>query len=68
MPTGLRRYQESGAPHIPFSCVRHRPILSTAEARGVFPGLLDRTRELSGMNIYAYVAMTRWPFRRSPQF
>jgi putative transposase len=58
MPTGLRRYQESGElHHITFSCVRHRPILGTEEARDIFLGLLQRTREIYGMNVYGYVAM-----------
>ena len=58
MPTGLRRYQQSGdLHHITFSCVRHRPILGTPEARDVFLALLERTRELYEMNVFGYVVM-----------
>jgi putative transposase len=58
MPTGLRRYQQGGGlHHITFSCVRHRPILGTAEARDVFLALLERTRELYEMRVYGYVVM-----------
>jgi putative transposase len=58
MPTGLRRYQQSGdLHHITFSCVRHRPILGTTEARDVFLVLLERTREMYGMGVYGYVVM-----------
>ena len=58
MPTGLRRFQESGdLHHITFSCVRHRPILGTPEARDIFVALLERTRELYAMNVFGYVVM-----------
>jgi putative transposase len=58
MPTGLRRYQQSGGlHHITFSCVRHRPILGTPEARDIFLALLERTRELYEMSVFGYVVM-----------
>ena len=58
MPTGLKRYQESGQlHHITFSCARHRPILGTPEARDIFLVLLERTREIYNMNVYGYVVM-----------
>jgi putative transposase len=58
MPTGLRRYQQTGdLHHITFSCVRHRPLLGTPEARDVFLALLERTRENYAMNVYGYVVM-----------
>jgi putative transposase len=58
MPTGLRRYQQSGDLHfITFSCVRKRPILGTAEAKDVFLELLERTRAMYGMRVYGYVVM-----------
>jgi putative transposase len=58
MPTGLRRYQEAGdLHHITFSCVRHRPILGTPEARDIFLEMLQRTRELYGMAVHGYVVM-----------
>jgi len=58
MPTGLKRYQQSGdLHHVTFSCIRHQPILGTVEARDVFVGLLERTREIYGMNVFGYVVM-----------
>jgi putative transposase len=58
MPTGLRRYQQAGdMHHITVSCVRHRPILGTPEARDTFVELLERTRELYAMHIFGYVVM-----------
>jgi putative transposase len=58
MPTGLKRYHEAGGLHfITFSCVRHRPILGTAEARDLFLELLEGTRELYGMDVFGYVVM-----------
>ena len=58
MPTGLRRYQQAGdMHHITFSCVRHRPILGTPEARDIFLKLLERTREIYEMNVFGYVVM-----------
>jgi putative transposase len=58
MPTGLRRYQETGHLHyLTFSCVRRRPILGSAEARDIFVGLLEQTRELYGMGVHGYVVM-----------
>ena len=58
MPTGLKRYQQTGDLHlITFSCVRHRPILGTPEARGIFLEILERTREIYAMGIHGYVVM-----------
>ena len=58
MPTGLKRFQQTGDLHfITFSCVRHRPILGTVEARDTFTGLLERTRQLYGFGIHGYVVM-----------
>ncbi len=58
MPTGLKRYQESGQlHHITFSCARHRPILGTPEARDTLLTILERTREIDNMNVYGYVVM-----------
>ena len=58
MPTGLRRYQKTGDLHfLTFSCFRHRPILGTEDARDIFVGLLERTRELYGIDLHGYVVM-----------
>jgi putative transposase len=58
MPIGLARYQETGQLHfLTFSCVRRRPILGSGEARDIFTNLLERSRELYGMDVHGYVVM-----------
>ena len=58
MPTGLRRYQQTGDLHfITFSCVRHRPILGTPEARDTSLRILEQTRLNYDFLIFAYVVM-----------
>jgi putative transposase len=58
MPTGLKRYQETGELHfVTFSCVRHRPILGSAEARDHLLRLLEGTRVRYGMGVHGYVVM-----------
>ncbi len=58
MSDGLKRFHNTGHLHfLTFSCVRHRPILGSAEARDTFLTILDRTRVLYSMAIYGYVAM-----------
>ena len=58
MSLGLRRYQNTGDLHfITFSCVRHRPILGTPEARDAFLEILEQTRARYDFHILAYVVM-----------
>ena len=58
MPTGLKRYQNTGTLHfLTFSCARRRPILGTPEARNVLIDLLEQTRKLYDMAVHGYVAM-----------
>jgi putative transposase len=58
MPTGLRRYQQTGdLHHITVSCFRHHRILGTPESRDTFLAILERTRELYAMHIFGYVVM-----------
>jgi putative transposase len=58
MPDGLVRVQQTGLPHfVTFSCVRHRPLLGTAEARDIFCELLEHTRLGYEMEVLAYVVM-----------
>jgi putative transposase len=58
MPTGLKRYQQTGdLHHITVSCFRHRRILETAEARDMFVELLERTRALYDLHVFGYVIM-----------
>jgi putative transposase len=58
MPTGLRRYQQTGDLHaINFNCFRKRSILDTAEARGTFLKILEETRQKYAFEIIGYVVM-----------
>ena len=58
MPAGLKRYQKTGDLHfLTFSCVRHRPLLGTAQARDTFVDLLEQTRKYYAMGIHGYVVM-----------
>ncbi len=58
MPTGLRRYQQTGNLHfINFNCFRKRPIFDTPEPRDTFCKILDETQEKYHFNLYGYVVM-----------
>ena len=58
MSSGLTRYQTNGDLHfITFSCVRHRPILGTPEARDTFLQILEQSRAKYDFLVFAYVAM-----------
>ena len=58
MPTGLRRYQQSGDLHaINFNCFRKRFILDTAEARDTFLKILEETRQKYQFEVIGYVVM-----------
>ena len=58
MPTGLRRYQQSGDLHaINFNCFRKRSILDTAEARDTFLKILEETRQKYHFEVVGYVVM-----------
>ena len=58
MSSGLVRYQNTGDLHfITFSCVRHRPILGSSEARDMFLTILEKTRARHRSEIYVYVVM-----------
>jgi putative transposase len=58
MPTGLKRYQQTGELHfVTFSCVRHRQILGSAEARDLLLQVLEGTRVRYGMGVHGYVVM-----------
>ncbi len=58
MPTGLRRYQQSGHRHaINFNCFRKRGILDTAEARDTFLKIFEETREKYRFEVVGYVVM-----------
>lgn len=58
MSSGLKRYHNTGDLHfITFSCVRHRPILGTPQARDTFLEFLEQTRSKYAFHILAYVVM-----------
>jgi len=58
MPTGLRRYQQSGDLHaINFNCFRKRSILDTAESRDTFLKILEETRQKYLFEVVGYVVM-----------
>ncbi len=58
MPTGLKRYQQTGDLHfITFSCYRRLPLLGTPAARNTFEEVLEITRRKHQFWINAYVVM-----------
>jgi len=58
MPTGLRRYQESGGLHfVTFSCYRRQARLSRADARSLFEQSLEQVRQAYGLAVVGYVVM-----------
>jgi len=58
MPTGLRRYHNTGNLHfIGINCFRKRPIFDTPEPRNTFLTILEQTRLEYSVDIYGYVIM-----------
>lgn len=58
MPSGLRRYHNSGNLHfITFSCYRRLPLLSSISARHVFEQTLEQVRVWYGLHVVGYVIM-----------
>ncbi|HUH63656.1 MAG TPA: transposase [Terracidiphilus sp.] len=58
MPSGLRRFQQTGQMHfITFSCYRRQPKLARSQARSVFERSLERTRRAYGFCVAGYVVM-----------
>jgi putative transposase len=58
MSLGLKRYHHTGDLHfITFSCVRHRPILGTPEARDKFLEILEQARIKHSFHVLGYVVM-----------
>ena len=58
MPSGLKRYQQTGDFHfITFSCYRRLPLLETPRAKGTFEETLERVRRWYGLFISGYVVM-----------
>ncbi|MGB8885211.1 MAG: transposase [Candidatus Korobacteraceae bacterium] len=58
MPTGLRRFHQSGDSHfITFSCYRRQPKFVNAAVYNLFPLCLERMRRHFQMRVYGYVVM-----------
>ena len=58
MPSGLRRFQESGQSHfITFSCYRRQPKFVNAAVYDLFPPCLEDMRRRFDMRVYGYVVM-----------
>ena len=58
MPTGLKRYHQSGQSHfVTFSCYHRQPKFVDATIYGLFPVCLENMRRLFAMRIYGYVVM-----------
>jgi putative transposase len=58
MPTGLRRFQESGQTHfVTFSCLKRWPYLASAALYDLFVQCLEDMRWRFGMCVYGFVVM-----------
>ncbi|MFZ3265031.1 MAG: transposase [Terriglobales bacterium] len=58
MPSGLRRFQETGRSHfVTFSCYRRQPYFAFLEIFDLFLRCLERTRVRFDLLIYGYVVM-----------
>ncbi len=58
MPTGLKRYQQTGAFHaVNWSCYHRQPYLTEPGAYQTFLDILERTRERHSLLVYGYVLM-----------
>ena len=58
MPTGLRRFQESGHSHfVTFSCYRRQPYFATAQLFDQFIHTLEDARVRFELCVYGYVLM-----------
>src|SRR5450755_3484169 len=58
MPTGLKRFQQSGQTHfVTFSCYRRCQSFSDASAKRIFEVALERVRHSFRLCVYGYVVM-----------
>jgi putative transposase len=58
VPSGLKRFQESGQSHfVTFSCYHRRPFFTTNTSRQTFETALERIRESFDLCVYGYVVM-----------
>jgi putative transposase len=58
VPTGLKRFHESGQSHfVTFSCYHRRPFSTTSISRQTFETALERVRASFDLCVYGYVVM-----------
>jgi putative transposase len=58
VPTGLKRFHESGQTHfVTFSCYHRRPFFTTNNSRQTFETALERVRATFDLCVYGYVVM-----------
>jgi len=58
MPSGLRRFHQSGQSHfVTFCCYHRRPLLTADASRRIFESALERVRIIYKLRVYGYVIM-----------
>ncbi|MHB1935187.1 MAG: REP-associated tyrosine transposase [Acidobacteriaceae bacterium] len=58
MPSGLKRFQESGQTHfVTFCCYRRRELFAAASAKRTFEAAPERVRQSFRLCVYGYVVM-----------
>jgi putative transposase len=58
VPSGLKRFHESGQSHfVTFCCYHRRPLFKSSEAKQTFESALERVRRSFGFSVYGYVVM-----------
>jgi putative transposase len=58
VPTGLRRFHESGQSHfVTFGCYQRRPLFSSQASKQTFERALERVRRGFNLCVYGYVIM-----------
>ncbi len=58
MPSGLRRFHESGQTHfVTFSCYRRRELFVSVSAKHTLEAALERIRRSFNLCVYGYVVM-----------
>src|SRR5512142_2756356 len=58
MPSGLKRFQETGDLHyITFSCYRRQPLMHDCRVRDLFIRILEEVRSRYGFRVTGYVVM-----------
>jgi putative transposase len=58
VPSGLKRYQQSGKSHfVTFCCFHRRLLFTSTNANSTFEAALERVRRNYGLYVYSYVVM-----------